>query len=367
MILRTLSLEPLHGYGIGVRLEQLSRGALRVNAGSLFPAFRRLERDGQIPGTWQVPRTGAAPRYYSLTRDGRATLAKSTKEWEQQARGDCAGAQSVSGDTMRRVLRRALHGLGAIVRRKPIDDELDEELDAFLDAATNHHQREGRSPDEARRAARMALGSRAAVKDHVRDTRWESVLEDVWRDVVYGCRYLNQHRGFAAAAVLTLGLGIGISTAVFSVVNTVLRAAASLQGRGPARSCGRARGAANGRRGTPAPHQHAMVRDGGVAHPQHDARRTGVHADAADHVDVIERGAVRLSGALVSTNIFTMLGANAQLGRTLDAGRRGVRGRRVVLSASTWQRYSVDGQTSSARPSPSRRSAPRQGSWTAGR
>jgi len=44
----------------------------------------------------------------------------------------------------------------------------------------------------------------------------------MWRDVVYGCRYFNQHRGFAAAAVLTLGLGIGISTAVFSVVNTVL-------------------------------------------------------------------------------------------------------------------------------------------------
>jgi PadR family transcriptional regulator PadR len=56
LILRTLSLEPLHAYGVGLRLEQLSRGALRVNAGSLFPAFRRLERDGQIVGTWQAGR-----------------------------------------------------------------------------------------------------------------------------------------------------------------------------------------------------------------------------------------------------------------------------------------------------------------------
>jgi PadR family transcriptional regulator len=48
LILRTLALEPMHGYGIGVRLEQISHGALRVNAGSLFPAFRRLERDGQV-------------------------------------------------------------------------------------------------------------------------------------------------------------------------------------------------------------------------------------------------------------------------------------------------------------------------------
>jgi PadR family transcriptional regulator len=85
LILRTLSLEPLHGYGIGLRLEQLSRGALRVNAGSLFPAFRRLERDGQIVGTWQRTENGRRAKYYSLTRDGRSTLARSTREWEQQA------------------------------------------------------------------------------------------------------------------------------------------------------------------------------------------------------------------------------------------------------------------------------------------
>jgi PadR family transcriptional regulator PadR len=50
LILKTLALEPLHGYGIGVRLEQISRGAFQVNAGSLFPALRRLERDGLISG-----------------------------------------------------------------------------------------------------------------------------------------------------------------------------------------------------------------------------------------------------------------------------------------------------------------------------
>jgi transcriptional regulator len=85
LILRTLSLEPLHGYGIGLRLEQLSRGALRVNAGSLFPAFRRLERDGQIVGAWQLTENGRRAKYYSLTRDGRSTLARSKKEWERQA------------------------------------------------------------------------------------------------------------------------------------------------------------------------------------------------------------------------------------------------------------------------------------------
>ena len=49
LILKTLALEPMHGYGIGVRLDQISRGIFQVNAGSLFPAFRRLERDGKQP------------------------------------------------------------------------------------------------------------------------------------------------------------------------------------------------------------------------------------------------------------------------------------------------------------------------------
>lgn len=86
LILQTLSLEPLHGYGIGVRLEQLSRGAFRVNAGSLFPAFRRLERDGQIVGDWRRTEHGRRAKYYTLTTSGRRTLTKATKDWEYQAR-----------------------------------------------------------------------------------------------------------------------------------------------------------------------------------------------------------------------------------------------------------------------------------------
>jgi transcriptional regulator len=84
LILRTLALEPMHGYGIGVRLEQISRGALRVNAGSLFPAFRRLERDGKIAAEWQTTENGRRAKYYSLTRRGRQTLAKTTKDWQRQ-------------------------------------------------------------------------------------------------------------------------------------------------------------------------------------------------------------------------------------------------------------------------------------------
>jgi PadR family transcriptional regulator len=84
LILRTLALEPMHGYGIGMRLEQISRGTLRVNAGSLFPAFRRLQRDGEIAAEWRVTENGRRAKYYSLTNRGRQTLARATQAWQRQ-------------------------------------------------------------------------------------------------------------------------------------------------------------------------------------------------------------------------------------------------------------------------------------------
>jgi transcriptional regulator len=84
LILKTLALEPLHGYGIGVRLEQISRGAFQVNAGSLFPALRRLERDGLIQGDWRVTENNRRAKYYSVTPSGRAQLKRETRDWEAQ-------------------------------------------------------------------------------------------------------------------------------------------------------------------------------------------------------------------------------------------------------------------------------------------
>lgn len=84
LILKTLALEPMHGYGIGVRLEQISRGVFQVNAGSLFPALRRLERDGLIRGEWRITENNRRAKYYSLTTPGRAMLRRETRDWEVQ-------------------------------------------------------------------------------------------------------------------------------------------------------------------------------------------------------------------------------------------------------------------------------------------
>ena len=84
LILKTLTLEPMHGYGIGVRIEQMSKGAFRVNAGSLFPAFRRLERAGLIEGEWLTTEHNRRARLYSLTAAGRKRLKDQARDWQAQ-------------------------------------------------------------------------------------------------------------------------------------------------------------------------------------------------------------------------------------------------------------------------------------------
>jgi PadR family transcriptional regulator, regulatory protein PadR len=86
LILKTLTLEPLHGYGIGARITQISQGTFQVNAGSLFPAFRRLERDGLIKGEWRVTENNRRAKWYALTARGRARLKDDMRDWEAQAR-----------------------------------------------------------------------------------------------------------------------------------------------------------------------------------------------------------------------------------------------------------------------------------------
>ena len=84
LILKTLALEPMHGYGIAIRIEQISKGVFRVNAGSLFPAFRRLEREGLLRSEWRATENNRRAKYYILTERGRRELKTETREWGRQ-------------------------------------------------------------------------------------------------------------------------------------------------------------------------------------------------------------------------------------------------------------------------------------------
>ena len=84
LILKTLALEPMHAYGIGARLQQISHGVFQVNAGSLFPALRRLERDGLITGEWRVTENNRRAKYLTMTPLGRAKFKREARDWEVQ-------------------------------------------------------------------------------------------------------------------------------------------------------------------------------------------------------------------------------------------------------------------------------------------
>ena len=85
LILKTLSLEPMHGFGISRRVEQMSQGVFKVNPGSLLVALQRLERAGWLDAEWQQTPNGRRARVYSLTRTGRKQLEVETHEWSRRA------------------------------------------------------------------------------------------------------------------------------------------------------------------------------------------------------------------------------------------------------------------------------------------
>jgi transcriptional regulator len=81
LILKTLELEPMHGWGITLRIQQVSESVLQVNQGSLYPALHRLEERGWIRATWKVSENNRQAKYYELTAQGKRQLVQETQNW----------------------------------------------------------------------------------------------------------------------------------------------------------------------------------------------------------------------------------------------------------------------------------------------
>jgi PadR family transcriptional regulator, regulatory protein PadR len=84
LILKSLSLEPMHGFGVSKRIEQISRGVFKVNPGSLLLAFKRMERDGMIESEWRSSENNRRAKYYRLTQKGRKQLEVETTDWQRR-------------------------------------------------------------------------------------------------------------------------------------------------------------------------------------------------------------------------------------------------------------------------------------------
>jgi putative ABC transport system permease protein len=235
---------------------------------------------------------------------------------------------------MKRILRRIV----SLFTNARAEDELARELTSHLALLEDEHVRRGLTRDEARLAARRAMGSVAHAKDLHRDARSFVWFEDMWRDILHAGRQLVHAPGFAGVAVLTLGLGIGVNTVFFTIVNAICL------------------------RGVPTNSPErvltVMTRDaqgrpaGGMSHPEFEAFRaaqkrfSSVAAYINGPVTIAgeEQSADRVMGAHISATAFDLLGEAPTLGRGLQPGDDRPGAPRVaVIGAELWRsRYATD-------------------------
>ena len=219
----------------------------------------------------------------------------------------------------------------SIGRRHALESGLDEEIRFHLDQQTAKHRRAGMSPDEARRQALLKFGGLERVRDSTRDEIRPALLEDSLRDLRHGARVLRRAPGFTAAALVTLALGIGATSAIFSVVRTVMLE--PLPYHEPDRIVAVWETTRGGtQRNVIAPANFVAWRE---------RSRTLDHlgmVGPSSAAMVVNGQPLEFAGFTVSSDVFRALGVQPALGRAYTA-EEDVGSSVIVLSHEFWQRH----------------------------
>jgi len=223
-------------------------------------------------------------------------------------------------------LRAWMLRFGGLFNRRRKDRELDEEIESHLQMHIEDNLRLGLTPEEARRQALIKLGGVESTKEAYRDQRGLPWLETFWQDLRYGARQLRKNPGFTAVAVLTLALGIGANTILFSVVDAVLLRPLPFK----------------------EPEKLVVIRGGFNFFSGGDFRDLREQAQTFEAVAATSSGTMNLSGdgdpvrvnsARVSANLFALLGKAPVLGRAFSTEEEQPGAEPVVaISHGLWQR-----------------------------
>ena len=238
----------------------------------------------------------------------------------------------------------------SLLHKQQVENELDEELDSYLQASVAEKVKSGMTPENARHAALVELGSRSVVKHQVWSSRWESTLDSLLLDMKISFRTLVKSPGFTAIALLSIALGIGANTAIFTLIHQVILRDLPVQDPqqlvtfGTSTGGGILGGADLGFNSMfPWDFAHQLERNSGpfkgIASYSSFAPSVSVRPPSSANPQASAPSAILAPAVLVSGNYFSVLGAQPLFGRTINASDNATPGSGavVVVSEHFWR------------------------------